>query len=108
MSPFRLLWWWGFSICAFFSRCRGQSRHNSLSARWSAGVVVIELLTSFYQEAEAARSGLCRLNGPCGDLYSVMVAGEEALEMLNITIFADALLKILESTRTLLRLKFIQ
>jgi hypothetical protein len=71
-----------------------------------AGAVVIELLTSFYKEAEAARSASCQLNGPCGYLYSVMVAAEEALEMLGIAIFANALLKILESMGTQLRVKF--
>ena len=56
------------------------------------GVVGIEILGSFFKESMAAENASCNLKGDCGFSYNLLVALEEGMEMLGITIFANALL----------------
>jgi hypothetical protein len=58
------------------------------------GVVGIEILGSFFKESMAAENASCNLKGDCGFSYSLLVALEEGMEMLGITIFANALLRL--------------
>ena len=57
------------------------------------GAVGVEMLGSFYKEAMAAAdSSSCDLAGECGFAYRILVAVEEGMEMIGITIFANALM----------------
>jgi hypothetical protein len=58
------------------------------------GVVGIEILGSFFKESMAAENTSCNLKGDCGFSYNLLVALEEGMEMLGITIFANALLRL--------------
>jgi hypothetical protein len=66
------------------------------------GVIGIEILSSFFKESMAAENASCDLRGDCGFGYSLLVALEEGMEMLGITIFANALMRLcLEACPTL-------
>lgn len=70
------------------------------------GSIGIEIGASYYKEAMAAVSSSCRLDGPCGYGYSIMLAVEEGMEMIGITIFANALLHIMPAVLPRSELRF--
>ena len=70
------------------------------------GAFGVEIVTSFYKEAMAAVSSSCQLKGPCGYGYSIMLAIEEGMEMIGITIFANALLHIMPAVLPRSELRF--
>jgi hypothetical protein len=70
------------------------------------GVVGIEILGSFFKESMAAENVGCNLKGDCGFSYNLLVALEEGMEMLGITIFANALMRLCLQACPKLRLLF--
>ncbi|MGH6893599.1 MAG: hypothetical protein ACREEP_15215 [Dongiaceae bacterium] len=62
-------------------------------AIYVSGLIGVEILSSLYMEAlRAVEGSSCNLTRDCGFGHSVMIAVEEGMEMIGITIFANALM----------------